>query len=656
MEVRAPGERVRFDGFELDMRAGELHRNGRRVRLQDHPFQVLVLLLEHPSEVVTREELHRKLWPADAFVDFDAGLNTAVRKLREALGDSTDKPRFVETLPRRGYRFLAAAEKVTDQDASAPGADKPVTDSPFGDAPLVRSQEPPVTQTRPSGLRPAVGALGTLATLAIVLVVGVRWLRVVPRAQPPHIQSLAVLPLENLSQDPDQEYFADGMTDELITSLAKIRALRVISRSSVIPFKRTQKPLGEIARALKVDAVVEGTVRRSANRVRISAQLVQAASDTHVWAETYEGDLSNVLVLQSTVARDIARQIKVTLTPQEEARLARSRLLNPEAHEAYLKGGFFCSKRTEEGIQKGIQYLEKAIRIDPTYAPAYAALANCHTDANRAHLRRPDEAYAEAKAAAVKALELDDEIAEAHAMLGVVRLYSDRDWSAAEKEFKRAIDLEPEDGTVHQRYALGLAAMSRLNDALAEIRRGRDVDPLMVILNANVGQILYYGRQYQRAMEEFKKALEMEPTMVAALQGLGHTYVQMGRYAEAIAEFQKARLDGGSLVAAQLGHAYAESGKRGEAIRILNELKDLSRQKYIPPFDIALIYIGLGEKDQAFEWLQKSDAERSRDMAFLEVDPVFDPLRSDPRFADLLHHVGLSSHGADESENTARRK
>jgi TolB-like protein/DNA-binding winged helix-turn-helix (wHTH) protein/Tfp pilus assembly protein PilF len=641
---------VRFERFVLDLSSGELYKAGRRIRLQPLPFQLLAFLLERPGQLVTREELHRKLWPKDTFVDFEASLNTAIKKLREALGDSPDSPRFIETLPRRGYRFLVTAEKLSDRDSGAGVAAEPVTHRPS-----VRTEEPPLTTTRPHARTLAVGALGGLAILAMGLLVGLMWRRVVS-GPPPRIESLAVLPLEDLSRDPDQEYFADGMTDELITNLAKIRALRVISRTSVTLFKRTRKPLGEIARALNVDAIVEGTVRRSGNRVRISVQLVHAASDKHLWADTYEGDLSNILVLQTTVARDIARQIKVTLTPQDQARLASGRLLNPEAHEAYLKGRYFCSKRTEEGIEKGIEYLEKAIQIDPTSALAYSASANCHAYSNRTHLRGPTEAYAKVRTAAVKALEIDDTVAEAHALLAQVTVYSDRDWFAAEREFQRAIDLEPEDATVHQRYALILAGAGRLKEALAEIRRARELDPLMVILNANVGQILYYARQYQQATEEFKKALEMEPTMVAALQGFGHTYVQMGRYTEAIAAFQKARHDGGSLVAAQLGHAFAVSGRRGEAVRTLKELKESSKQKYVPPFDIALIYIGLGEKDHAFEWLHKSDAERSRDMAFLEVDPVFDPLRSDPRFTDLLRRVAASAHGKNGVEKTESRQ
>jgi eukaryotic-like serine/threonine-protein kinase len=455
------------------------------------------------------------------------------------------------------------------------------------------------------------------------------------------IDSIAVLPLENLSHDPGQEYFADGMTDELITDLAQIEALRVISRTSVMHYKGTNKTLPEIARELRVDAVVEGSVERSGERVRITAQLIHAPSDTHLWAKSYERSLSDVLALQGELAREIASEIKVKLAPQEQARLASTRPVNPEAHEAYLKGRYFWNKRTEDGLKKSLAYFQQAIEEDSNYALGYAGLADAYLvlGAGEYSVLPPAEAMPKAEAAAKKALQLDNTLAEAHATLGFVRGVYDWDLRGAAHEFQQAIELNPNYPTAHHWYAL---FSTQPDQAIAEIRKAESLDPLSLIISADVGCVLYLARRYDQAIEQLHRTLQMDPNFAAAHGTLARVYEQKQMYEQAIAEYQSAlSLSGGNPIwEAWLAHAYALAGRRDEAIKILIELRERPRYSFVPAQGFVYIHAALGDKDQAFFWLEKVYVRRE-DIFSIYTDPAIDPLRSDPRFQDLVHRVGF---------------
>jgi len=614
---------VRFGVYEVDLRAGELRKSGVKIKLQEQPFQILALLLGRPGEVVTREEIQKKLWPADTFVDFEHSLNAAVKRLREALGDSADNPRFVETLPRRGYRFIYPVE---GRPSTALGIK--------GQAGL---------DGRRIRRRAWLAALGLLA-LAVLLGLNVGGLRdkLLGRPAPGAITSIAVLPLANLSGDPEQDYFVDGMTETLITELSKIGALKVISRQSVMQFKGTDKPLPEIARELNVDAVVEGSALHIGERVRITVQLIEAATDRTLWAENYDRELIDVLALHSEVAQAIAGKIKIAVTPEEETRLADARPVNPEAYEAYLKGHYSWKQPSfaAEGFKRAVEYFEQAIEIDPEYALAYAGLADVYwkTDA-----LPPEVAKPKAKAYVMKALELDDTLAQAHDSLGMVRFYLDWDWSGTEEAFKRAIALNPSFAGAHQGYSKYLTSMGRHDESIAETKRARELDPLSINVNVTAGEAFYFARQYDQAIEQFQRTLELDPNSFVVRGLLGFAYERNGMVEEALEEFQKATALAGDHPNFKWwgGVFYASIGRRSEAQKLLDELKQLSNQRYVPPTWIAGIHGALDEKDQAFEWLERAYQERDGWLVMLGVNPYADPLRSDPRFQVLLRRMNF---------------
>jgi len=497
----------------------------------------------------------------------------------------------------------------------------------------------------------AAGVGATFMLLAVLLGLNVGGLRDrlltsvgARRAVPlPRIESLAVLPLANLSGDPEQEYFVDGMTDELIADLGQIEALRVISRTSVMQYKGVKKPLPQIARELNVDAVIEGSVLRSGDRVRITAQLIQAVTDKHLWAKSYERDLRDVLALQSEVAGAIANEIKIKLTPQEQARLASARPVNPEAHEAYLKGRYYWNLRTEEGLKKSSEYFQQAIEKDPGYALAYAGLADTYGVVATWNVMAPKEAYPRAKAAAFKALEMDETLAEAHALLGSAREEYDWDWVGAEKEFKRAIELNPGYATAHQWYAEYLSVMGRHNEAIAEAKRAQELDPLSLMINAIGGRVFFYARRYDEAIAQCRRTLELNPGFYPAHLFLAWAYEQEKRYAEAISEYQKAIAPGQSnpLLAAELARGYVAAGKRTEALTVISQMGELSKRRYVSSYVIAQIYTALGDTGRAFQWLEKAYQERDSQLAWLKAEPGFDSLRSDPRFQNLLRRMNF---------------
>ena len=614
---------IRFGAYEADLAAGELRKNGLKIKLQGNPFEVLAILLECPGEMVSRERLQKRLWPADTFVDFDHGLNNAVNKLRYALDDSPDNPRFVETVGHRGYRFIAPVEK------------------------LRRSPQPPETSLDVSPVRRSASSARRLwvagfAAMAIVLIVVVGrnagWWGQRPAQQ--RIQSIAILPLDDLSGNPAEEYFADGMTDELITDLAKSGSLRVISRTSVMHFRGTKKTLPQIGRELNVDAVVEGSVVRSGNHVRINAQLIQTATDHHLWAKSYERDLSDVLAMQGGVAQAIATEVQIKLTPQEWPH-SGTRPVNPEAYEAYLKGRYYSDKGTEEEVRKGIEFLDAASRIDPSYGPAWAGLADSYYSLSNMYLP-PTEAMAKARAAAEKALAIDETLAGAHTSLALVRLYYDRDLPAAEREFRRAIELDPNGAKAHLWYGVYCALMGRREESLSHLKLAQQLDPLSLETGTYVGFALYLLREYAQVVVQSQESLKVNPNNWGTHANLGMAYQQLGRLTEAVAELRKAsEISGSPALLAELGHAYAMAGNRAEAQKVLDDLKDLSKRRFVPAFAIAVVYVGLGHKEQALNWLEKAYEDRSEDFVSLRADPQFDSLRSDPRFVVLQRRGGL---------------
>ena len=637
MQANDPLRRLGFGVFEVDLRDGQLTRRGLRLRLQEQPFQVLAMLLEKPGEVVTREELRSRLWPRTV-VDFDHGLNKAISKIREVLGDSVEKPRFVETVARRGYRFLADVAVIDTADGQrepAPDALAGPKDTPLAD--LTDAGALPKRAVPPYAWR--LFAFG----LALVITASLSWDLYSRNQSSPMIRSLAVLPLENLSGDASQDYFADGMTDELITNLGQIGALRVISRTSVMTYKGVRKPLAQIAAELNVEAVVEGSVLRSGERVRITAQLIQVPADKHIWAQSYEGDVRDTLTVQNRVARAIAEQIRVTLNRQEQATLEKSKTVNPEAYEAYLKGRYFWNKRTGDGLRTAIEYFSRAIKTDPAYAEAYSGLADAYAVSGdlKYGVLSPQDAFPKARAAATKALALDDTLGEAHASLAFALDLYGWDWDAAETEYRQAIKLNPGYATAHQWYSWHLIMMGRNNDAMFELRKAQGFDPLSLIISADIADALCVAHLYDEAVQQSKKTLEMDPNFAIGHYELGQAFAQKHMHNEAIAEFQRAiELSGHSgAFDSNLAYVYAASGRKEEAMKIAKDLEARHDQSPSVDADIALIYVGLGDQDQAMIRLNK--AYEARFKASILLRPAFDPLRSDARFQDLLRRIGL---------------
>jgi TolB-like protein/DNA-binding winged helix-turn-helix (wHTH) protein/Tfp pilus assembly protein PilF len=632
--------RLCFGVFELDLRAGELRKHGLRIRLQEQPFQVLVMLLERHGEVVTREELQKRLWLADTFVDFDHGLNKAISKIREALGDSAESPRFVETVARRGYRFLA---EVRSADTASGTSAEPATQAPASTESRDRSNLASESAMPKPVVRPVARMLSLFVVLLVIASLAA-WKLYSWKRSSPVIRSLAVLPLESLSNDASQDYFADGMTDELISDLGQISALRVISRTSVMVYKRARKPLPQIAHELNVDAVVEGTVLRSGDQVRITAQLIEASSDKHLWSQSYQGALPDALALQSKVARAIADEIRINLNPQEQAALKNVRVVNPQAYESFLKGRYFWNKRTTDGLKAALAYFDQAIEEDPKYAQAYSGLADTYAllgDWQYAAMT-PNEALPKAKAAAIKALELDSALGEAHNSLAFCLDAFDWDFDSAGKEFQRAIELNPGYATAHHWYAWHLSVLGRYGEAIAEMRKAQNLDPLSLIINADLAELLLIARSYDDSIQQSRKTIEMDSNFALAHNQLGLAYLQKQMHEEAIAELQKAvRLSGSSpTCVANLASAYAISGSKNEAGKLLRDLKTRAKTTYSYAPEIAVVYAALGDKDQAMSWLQKGYEGRFNPSVLLR--PGFDPLRSDPRFQELVRRIGLN--------------
>jgi TolB-like protein/Tfp pilus assembly protein PilF len=568
---------LRFGPFEFEVANRLLRKYGKPVQLQPQPAKILALLISRPTKVITREELRQEIWGQDTFVDFEHNLNFSVRQIRAALHDDAEKPRFIETLPRRGYRFIAEVEQVLPEAIN-------------------------------------------------------------------RIQSLAVLPLENLSQDPEQEYFADGITDELITELAKIGALRVISRTSVQQFKRVRKPLREIARRLNVDAVVEGTILRWGNRVRITAQLIDARREEHLWAESYERDLDDVLRLQAEVAQAISGQIHSTLKAEEQGRLRPARRIDPAAHECYLRGRYFWNKRTEEDLCRAQKYFEQAIEKEPGYALAYSGLADTYFYRGYAFGRMaPKDAMPKARAAALRALELDDTLAESHVSLALVRFFFDWDWLGAEQEFKRAIELNPNYATTHHAYSALLASTGRKQEAIAEAQRALELDPLSIPINNILGEIYICAGECKQAIGQYRKTIEMDPNVWLPHENLGVALEEIGKDAEAVDEYLKAGAISGESpeILRELRAEYEASGLCGFRRKQVELERTRWEGRHFDTFRIAAHYARLDEQDEAIAWLERAFEARSGEMIWIKLYPVFQKLYANPRFEDVARRVGL---------------
>jgi len=640
---RDKGKRVRFGAFEVDFQGRELTYQGEKVKLQDKPFQILMVLLAEPRRLVTRDELRKSLWPADTFVDFEAELNTAIRKLRDALQDEARAPRFVETVQRYGYRFIAPIEKIL------PGDLKPEGDSTISAAIAPNQSQKdgkPNKGVRASRVLMMAGlAIAAVVVLLMSLNVADVRTHLFGRPVAGRIRSLAVLTLDNLSGDPSQEYFVDGMTDALITNLSKISALRVISHTSVNHFKGTKKPLHEIAAELQVDAVIEGSVEREVDRVRITANLVQAFPEKHLWAESYDRDLRSILDLESEVARTIADQIKITVTPEERRRMAVSQTVDPEAHELYLKGAFYNNKWTKEGFERGIEYLNRALEKDPRNARAYAELAVAYGGLG---IYGDVKGYPKQKAASLKALEIDDTLGDAHTTLAWAKFTFDWDITGAEKEFRRAVELNPSDARAHAWYGTFLALQGRVEDSLRQVKSARELDPLSLANTSTAAFFAYYdARDYDKALQVCRDALDLDPSFLPAYEWLEQVYEQTGELDKAIEERQRsAGLAGGESRVARdvdlLRKAYAEKGVRGYWVQKLELLRADAYPKNL--IQIATVYTRLGNKDEAFRWLDTAFKDHVPYLVWnLPANPALDGLRSEPHYTDLLRRLGPGS-------------
>lgn len=635
---------LRFGVFELDLKNGEARKAGLKIKLQPQPFKVLAILASRPGETVTREEIQREVWGRETFVDFDRGLNVCIQQIRAALGDDPDAPRYIETLPKRGYKFLVPVGQV--EFVLAPAAPED------GRQPTVIV--PPARESSPRQLG-AVRKFGRIGVAAdILLGIGVLLVFLyfvgpkarLSRRETKPIRSLAVLPLDNFSSDPEQQYFADGMTEALTAELGQIRDLRVPSRTSVMLYKRENKPLRQIAQELDVDALIEGSVMRSGNRVLVTVQLLDGTNDQHLWGQSYERDSRDILALQHDLAGAIAEEMKVNLTAAEREHLRRASEVNPEAYAAYLHGRFYWYKRTNDGFRKSIQYYEQAIADDPKYAPPYAGLADAYAllGSSPNDALPPNQAMPKAKAAAQKALQIDDGLAEAHASLAYVSAVYDWNWATAEKEFHRAIDLNPNYAGAHEWYAEFLAARGRQNEALVEMKRARDADPLLVLMHAALAEALYYSRRYDEVIAQCQQTLELDPDYPLAHFHLGRAYMAKNMYPEAIAEYQKAQASLGEMPALvmAIGYANAKAGNSSAARKALEELRAQSKRRYVPALYFGALYTGLDDSNKGMSWLEKAYQEHSDYLIFLNVDPMADTLRSDPRFQALLRNIGIT--------------
>lgn len=610
-------QQYRFGVFTLDARSGELHKHGIPIKLQDRPARALLALIERQGELVTRQELRQLLWAEDTFVDFEHSISSAINKARTALNDSAKHPRYIETVGRQGYRFIYPATPVYEAEVAVPTAGLPFV-------------------TRQKWI------WFWAATLVVAVAIGWFAYRQLHEKTHSSVRSIAVLPLKNLSNDPEQEFLAEGLTDELITRLASLPGLKVISRTSSMQYKDSKKPLPEIAKELNVDAIVEGSVLRSAGRVRITAEFIHAKDDHHIWAQSYERNQRDIFALQSEVTSAIAESIQLKIAPETRQQLASVGAIDPEAHEEYIRGMQYWGKRTLADFNTALECFQSAIKRDPNYAAAYAGLANTYALMGGYSYEAQGPYIVKARQAAQRALELDPRLADAHVALAVIAQNYDWDWPKAESEYRRAIELDANNATAHHWYAEFLSYHGRFEEALAESAEAEALDPLSLVIQTDRAAILFYARQYARSIEQFKAVLAKDP-LYARGHMIQYPYIESGQFEVALRDAQqyyeavRTRATKG-----QLGYALARKGDVHAAQSILKDLEQTADATTDPAAELS-VQLGLNDRDGAMKSLEHAYESHSNVISTLKVNPMYDPLRGDPRFAQLMKRVGLAN-------------
>jgi TolB-like protein/DNA-binding winged helix-turn-helix (wHTH) protein/Tfp pilus assembly protein PilF len=635
---------IRFGGFELALKSGELRKDGIQVKLQNQPFRVLAFLASHPGELVTRDELRQQIWQTDTFVDFEHGLNFCIKQIRTALGDNAQSPAFIETLPRRGYRFIAPVT-APDQDRAA-SAGEPANPPP-SDVPRAEPSGDHEWQIQPRPARSLLWYGLSLGLAALLVATGfLIWSRFNHEAaEGKQRVMLAVLPMENLSANTEQDYFSDGLTEEMIMQLGGLQPSRlgVIARTSVMKYKQSDKDIGQIGNELGVDYVLEGSVRRQGDQLRIVSQLIRVSDQTHLWSASYDAAAGDALSIQKGVAERIAHSLAIELLSWQENSAGSTR--NPEAHDSYLKARYFWNKGDAANLEKSVAGFQQAIDQDPGYGLAYAGLADSYGLLPMMGTAPAGDAFPKSKAAALKSIELDDRIAEGHSALGSVKLWFERDWPGAEKEFQRAIELNPSYGRAHHDYAWLLVATGRTDEGIAQIKQAQELDPLSPLANSDVGWVYLFARHYDEAIDQIKRTLELEPRFNSARGCLEEAYIARGMHAEAVASGKQAMAREG---ASAQDLAAIENMDQREAFNSIQRWRLNKRLASASgsgagagAYNIAQLSASLSQTDNALLWLEKAFEARAPMLVFLRADPVWDGMRGDARFKDFVRRVGL---------------
>jgi TolB-like protein/DNA-binding winged helix-turn-helix (wHTH) protein/Tfp pilus assembly protein PilF len=672
-----PEPSVRFEEFELDIESCELRRSGRPIKLERIPMELLILLLENPGKLLRRETIEQKLWGGNGFLETEHSINTAINKLRATLRDDSRDPHFIRTVIGHGYRFIAEVkpaeqieEPLAPEPVSFPLPDvayaatdrntvvREIYGQPAGlpNGAVSKQASTPIQvpgpQPRPKGNRAVASkwfVAGSFASLAAILMVAatVHLLRTPksslrPSEPGPGFHSIAVLPFRDLAQNSDQDYLVDGMTDQLISDLAMSTPLHVISHRSVMQYKGVELPLREIAKALNVDAIVEGSYLRQGREIRITAQLLDAQNDRHLWAQTYRESDKSLLAMQDQVTNDIAREVALAVGSSFTGSKPRS--VSEQARNAYLRGRYLWNERTLSGVTKSIEYYTDAIRADRNYAEAYAALSESYVTLGTYGGPNPADALWKAQFAAERALQLDSNLSAAHTALAGVKTDRDWDWKGAEEEYRRAIAMNPSDSTAHHWYGLHLARMGRGQQGLSELERALSLDPLSLIIATDVAETYYLLRKPDEAMTRINEVLALNPDFAQAHMVKGKILEELHRYHEAEDEFvESARLfGGGSSLDAVRGHVLALAGEREQSLKIAQDLEAASEQRYISGVHIAQIYCALRQTDAAMKWLDRAYKRRDAGINMLGTDPLFDGCRADARFQGLLNRIKLT--------------